>query len=127
MGRVMSGLLGMILLAAMASAQAVMTVTKGVLQVGQTVEVTYSNPNMKGQTVTIEVDDGTRPTPTVVLLYIHLDQAGKGSTKWTAPAWWTAAFNAPGVNEIMRCIDCPDVQPSDSSIPLSGTADPAAS
>ena len=116
----------MLLCAAMASAQAVMTVTAGVLQVGQTIEVTYSNPNMKGQTVTIEVDDGTRPTPTVIELYIHLDAAGKGSTKWTAPAWWGASFNAPGVNEITRFIDCPDVPPSDSMTPVSATADAAA-
>jgi hypothetical protein len=117
----------MLLFAAMASAQAVMTVTAGVLQVEQTVEVTYSNPNMKGQTVTIELNDGTRPTPTVVLLYIHLDQQGKGSTKWTAPMWWAAFFNGPGVNEIMRCIDCPDVQPSDASSSFSGTVGSSAS
>lgn len=97
----------MLLFAAMATAQAAMTVTAGVLQVGQQIEVTYSDPNRKGETIIVEVDDGTRPTPKVILLYIHLDQHGKGSTTWTVPMWWSAGFNAPGVQEINRFIDGP--------------------
>lgn len=108
MGKVLAGLFGVILFAAAASAQAVLKVTEGVLQVGQTVDISYSDPSNKGGVVTVEIDNGERPEPTIIEICIHLDGAGNGSAKWVVPAWWTAAFNAPGANEVMRCIDCPD-------------------
>jgi hypothetical protein len=108
MGKVLATMLGMLVFAAVASAQAVMTVTQGSLQIGQTIEITYSDPNRKGEVITVEIDDGSRPTPTIVEVYVHLDQAGKGSVTWTVPAWRSAAFNAQGVDQITRSIACPD-------------------
>lgn len=104
--RVLSGLGTVLLLAASAMAQ-VMTVTAGVLRVGQKVEITYADPNRAGDVITVTIDDGSRPTPHLVEVDIHLDQTGKGSVNWTVPDWWSASFNAPGVQEITRAIDLP--------------------
>jgi hypothetical protein len=101
--------LSALLLAGLAAAQK-MTVTGGVLQPGQLVDVSYTDPSRAGQVVTVQVDNGNPDQPTVVSLPVQLDGQGHGLAHWMVMNWWSAAFNAPGVEQVTRCIYGPDDQ-----------------
>jgi hypothetical protein len=107
MRKVFGGVLSALLLAGLTAAQK-MTVTGGVLLPGQPVQVTYSDPNRAGSTITVRIDNGDKDNPTVVSIAIPLDPQGNGTGSWIVQGWWTALFNAPGVNEVARFIDGPD-------------------
>lgn len=88
------------------AAQATLSVSPApVLQAGSTATIGYCNPEMAGQTVTVEIDDGSFPEPRIVYLKIHLDHTGEGTTQWKVESWVFAAFNAPGVPEVVRSIN----------------------
>lgn len=104
--RFAAGVLGVVLSAALASAQATMSVSGGaVLTAGDTVQITYQNPAKTNGSVVIRIDDGAFPNPTYVELTVHLGKDGKGTVSWVVPAWWCASFNADGVKEINRAIN----------------------
>lgn len=103
MGRILAGMAGMALLASGAAAQK-LTVTDGVLQVGQEISVSYCDPHRRGEVVDVTVCDGDPDNPQVVTIHIYLDAAGCGHASWTVPSWVTAAFNAPGAEEVMTFI-----------------------
>ena len=75
--------------------------------VGQDITITYSNPNAAGQTITVTIDDGGFPTPTVQTVTIQLDANGEGSVKWRVPNWLSAKFNAMGAHEKLMTIEQP--------------------
>lgn len=99
------GLLGMLLCATMAAAQATMTVSGGnVLTSGDTIQIRYSNPARANGSVFVTIDDGEFPTPTYLEVQIHLDARGEGSIDWVVPCWSCAHFNADGVREVTRAV-----------------------
>ncbi len=103
--RFVSGMVAMLVCAAVSVAQATMKVTDGVLCVGQSVSISYSDPSHANGTIVVTVDDGEIPNTTVVEVVIHLDSNGSGTANWTVPkGWWSAAFNAPDVREQTRAI-----------------------
>lgn len=77
-----------------------LTVDGDVLKAGTSVQVSYSNPGMAGQTVVIDVDNGMRRNTQVSTIEVTLDANGHGSAMWNVPAWMVANFNAPGVPEV---------------------------
>ncbi|GAB4148564.1 MAG: hypothetical protein Fur0037_16870 [Planctomycetota bacterium] len=107
MARVLSGLVGVLLFALAAKAQAVLKASSETPRAGQVITITYSDPGRAGDTITVEIDNGEVPKPTVVEVYIRLDQNGNGSTQWTVPDWWVAHLNAPKVREITLAIEPP--------------------
>lgn len=87
-----------------ATAQTLRIDPNSTLQAGQTVTLAYSNPNLAGQQVTIEISGGF-PVVTTETVVITLDSDGRGTGSWTAnSAWYSAGFNAPGVAEVTRLI-----------------------
>lgn len=103
--RFVSGMVAMLVCAAVSVAQATMKVTDGVLHVGQSVSISYSDPSRANATIVVSVDDGEVPNATIVEVVIHLDSNGSGSADWTVPkGWWRAAFNAANVREQTRAI-----------------------
>lgn len=107
MGKLLSGMWATLLLAGMAAAQQ-MGVTPGMLVPGQSVQITYSDPSRAGTTIQVRVSGGNSDNPTVFLVPVVLDGQGHGQAHWIAVNWWSVYFNAPGVDEQMRCIDSPD-------------------
>lgn len=88
------------LFSAAASAQQI-TVTPGtVLTAGNTAKVTYSNPALANQTVTIEIGGGF-PIPEFQTIKIRLDGTGKGSGDWTVANWGSACFSGPGAPPVI--------------------------
>jgi len=104
MRKVFGGVLSALLLAGLAAAQKMTVTGGGVLQVGQPIQVTYSDPSRAGQTVSVRVDNCNPDQPTVQTVSILLDAQGNGLGQWTVLNWWSVAFNAPGVREIMCCV-----------------------
>lgn len=99
-----AGFLGMLLSAATALAQATLTVTDGVLDVGQSIEIEYSNPARAGGSVVVTMDNGEIPLATLEVV-IQLDARGKGKVEWIVPDWWWVSFNADGAREVSRTIN----------------------
>ena len=102
--RFVPGLLGILVCAPFVSAQK-LTVTAGPLQVGQTIEITYSNPALANGEIVVTIDSGPGPNAERIEVSIKLDAGGKGSTTWTVPDWWQAHFNVDGAKEVTRAID----------------------
>lgn len=75
-------------------------VTPYTLRVGGTATITYFNPALAGQTVTIDIDNGRRRDPQTDTVQITLDATGHGMVTWTVPNWSLAKFNAPDVGEV---------------------------
>jgi hypothetical protein len=82
-----------------------LSVSSSVLVQGGTATVTYSNAAMAGQTVVVDIDNGSRRNLVTCTLEITLDANGNGSAAWTVPTWDVAKFNAPGAAEV-SCIIC---------------------
>lgn len=71
-----------------------------VLTAGSQAEITYSNPALAGQKVTVEVSGGF-PVPSTQQVTIQLDADGNGVGSWTVTSdWRSARFNAPSVQEV---------------------------
>ncbi|MEY4673679.1 MAG: hypothetical protein RL148_1463 [Planctomycetota bacterium] len=93
-------LLSLFAFAPLATAQAEMTIGAKTLTPGAKVEIRYTNVARAHGSVTLEIDDGRRPVPTVLELSVQLDGKGTGSVVWVVPTDWDLAkFNAPGVKE----------------------------
>lgn len=91
-------LFALTLLAATASAQTLTVSGGAILQGGDTVLLTYTDPAKAGQTVVVLVSGGF-PTPTVSEVAIVLDANGQGTGKWVVNAGWRSAnFDAPDVS-----------------------------
>lgn len=88
------------LLSAALSAQVALSVDPGVLNVGKTAKVTYSNPALAGQTIEVVIDNGSRREPQSDRLSVTLDANGNGSAHWLVPNWYGAKFNAPNAAEV---------------------------
>ncbi len=78
------------------AAQATLTISPKPPTAGTVAIVTYSNPALHGQTVTVTIDNGGSPA-SVQTLQITLDADGNGSKGWLVPWWTWASLNAPGV------------------------------
>jgi hypothetical protein len=89
-------------LAATATGQGTLTVTPGPLTVGQEVSIQYSNPNMAGQAVDVEINDCMGGPTQVVRM--QLDENGNGTATWTVPNWMCAMFDAPEADGEARSI-----------------------
>ncbi len=74
------------------------------LSPGDKANISYSDPSRAGQTITVDIDDGTFPVPETDSVQITLDAAGNGSTTWDVEDWDQANFNAPGVPTVNRRI-----------------------
>lgn len=93
-------MLALFALAPLAVAQAELTIGAKLLAPGAKVEIRYTNVARAHGSVTLEIDDGRRPEPTVLELPIQLDAKGNGTIVWVVPLDWDLAkFNAPGVKE----------------------------
>ena len=106
MRKMWAGMVSALLVAGGAAAQKI-TVTGGVLQPGQVVDVTYTDASRAGQAVTVQIDNGDPDNPAIVSVQIQLDGNGTGVGHWVVLAWWGAVFNAPGTNEVARSIAGP--------------------
>ncbi|MCA8949343.1 MAG: hypothetical protein KDE27_07560 [Planctomycetes bacterium] len=72
------------------------------LQEGGAASVSYSDPSRAGQTIEIEVDNGSRRNFEKQTIIIVLDENGEGSTPWVVPGWPVAKFNGPDAPEVSR-------------------------
>lgn len=81
-----------------------LTVNPDTLQAGETATINYSNPEMAGETVTVEVDNGDPVNPETDSVEIPLDANGNGSADWPVPDWPVAKFNAPDAPEVEKDI-----------------------
>lgn len=102
--RFVPGLLGVLLFAGMAAAQK-LTVPEGVLRVGQTIEISYSNRALALGEVVVTIDDGDGPEAKKIEVVIKLDARGAGSATLTVPDWWKLTFNVEGCKEVTRFVD----------------------
>ena len=100
-GAFVAVMMGMLTVAA--SAQGTISVPDRLLE-GSTVTIGFSDPDRANQTVIIEIDDGSLPTPNTQELVIHLDANGNGTAEWTVPNWDWASFNTKGAQEVTRGI-----------------------
>lgn len=99
--RFVSGLLGVVLSAAMAAAQSLSVPAS--LAAGQDINIEYADRSRAGQTVTVTIDEYTDHR-VIVELTIHLDQSGRGSVTYSVPDVDTVAFNAPGARQVTRAL-----------------------
>jgi hypothetical protein len=89
-----------VLTAAGLSAQTMVITPGDGLVAGSEASITYANPALANQKVTVEVSGGF-PVPSTEVVTIQLDANGKGVGKWTVTSEWRSArFNAPGVQEV---------------------------
>ena len=89
-------------LAAVAPAQGT-TVPGPVISAGSNVQVSYSDPGQAGQTVTVDIVNGSGGTSSVE---ITLDPQGHGTASWPVPEdWFVAFFTGPDGFSVMRPID----------------------
>ena len=92
------------LLAVAAHAQSMTVSPSPILQAGDTAVISYSNPSLANQNVSIRVSGGF-PSESV-WVKIQLDANGDGVGDWAVGTkWLVVAFNAPGVNEIVRAVN----------------------
>ena len=83
---------------------ATLEVTAGILNVGQSIQITYTNAAKAGKTITITIDDGKFPVPTLYTIEVTLDAHGKATVNWTVPECDVLHFNAPGAREVSRVV-----------------------
>lgn len=95
-------LLGALLCLAAGPGSASFTVTPDGLWAGSTATISYSDPNLAGKTILVEITDGGVTTQQEAYVTIHLDGNGNGSASWTVPeaGWSLAYFNAPEAHEV---------------------------
>jgi len=71
---------------------------------GSTISVSYSCSASAGQTIAVEISNGSIITPIIVHLDVRLDSMGNGTKDWVVLDWDTAIFNAPGAAEASRFV-----------------------
>ncbi len=103
--RFVSGMVAILVCAAVSVAQCMKVSGGAVLHQGDTVTVAYTDTSKPNGTIVVTIDDGAFPNPTYTEVVIHLDGAGNGSFDWVVPGWATAHFNAPGCREVTRAIN----------------------
>lgn len=81
-----------------------LTVSPTQLQAGGVANITYHNPALAGAEVTIDIDDGSLPSPKTQKITVILDQNGTAQIAWPVPNWEFAKFNADNVPEVGRII-----------------------
>jgi len=67
---------------------------------GGSATVSYSDPSKAGESVTVDIDNGSRRNPETTSVVIELDANGEGTVIWQVPNWSQANFNAPGAAEV---------------------------
>jgi hypothetical protein len=79
------------------------------LMAGGTATVSYSDPNLAGMTIIVEIDNGSQANPQFDYVTITLDANGVGSENWNVPdsGWRSATFNAPEAPAQSRAIGKP--------------------
>ena len=99
--RFVPGVLGLVFCAAMASAQTI--TVPATISAGDDISIGYSDSSRAGQTIVVTIDTYTTEHH-VVEVFIHLDQAGRGTVTWTVPDVDTVMFNAPGARQVTRAL-----------------------
>jgi len=74
-------------------------ISTDVAKAGDSVVITYTNRNMAGKTVLIEVCNGDPVEPITLVYEITLNAAGEGKLTWTVPAWPWAQVSAPDARD----------------------------
>lgn len=99
--RFVHGVLGLVLTAALASAQTLTVPTT--INSGDDISIGYCDSARAGQTIVVRI---VLATPELVEseVLIHLDQKGRGSITWTVPEGWGVTFNAPGCRQVSRAL-----------------------
>jgi len=90
-------------LAGAARAQGDITVPDG-MTAGDQIDITYSNSDRAGQTVTVKLDNGDPFDPEVLTLEVTVSANGVGTVTWTIPSWKLVNLNAPDASEVTRAI-----------------------
>jgi hypothetical protein len=95
-------LLGALLCLAAGPGSARFTVTPDGLWAGSTATISYSDPNLAGKTILVEITDCGVPTQQEAYVTIQLDANGNGSATWSVPeaGWTEARFSAPEAGEV---------------------------
>jgi hypothetical protein len=75
--------------------QGVIEVDASVIRVGDTVHITYSNPDKAGETVVVKITNGDRRNPETFYFDLVLDEFGQASLTWDVPDWRYAIVDAP--------------------------------
>jgi hypothetical protein len=105
--RLCSGLVAMAILIATTAAQSI-SVPDRTLYEGETIDVTYSDPNIQNRFVHVTVNNGDHVNPQVDTVEIWLGPDGKGSRPYTVrTGWWGAVFNCRGAAEVTRPVSPP--------------------
>ena len=73
----------------------------GLLYVGQGTTIYYSNAELAGQEVVVDIGNIEGAFDQVT---IQLDANGDGSANWTPPEWDLAVFQAPDVTAVTKTI-----------------------
>ncbi len=74
----------------------------GSLVAGDDARITYSNPDMAGALVLVEIYSGEESE----YILIELDEDGEGESIWSVPEEWDyALFNAPDSEDVGRWIE----------------------
>ncbi|MBK8979956.1 MAG: hypothetical protein IPM29_29000 [Planctomycetes bacterium] len=111
------------------TAQGQLTVNPGVLVAGDDAVITFSDPSKAGETVTIEIDNGSFVNPRSSSVEIRLDDSGTGSARWTVPDdpyWIGAHFTGPSGPSVSRGILPGEEPPPGETPPGGGSPLPAA-
>lgn len=95
-----------LLVAGLAAAQEI-KVPDGPLQVGDTIQITVSDPSRANGSIVVTIDNGDPADPQKVDIEVKLDASGTGTGSWQVGDWMTATFNAPGCKEVSRLVDEP--------------------
>ena len=69
------------------------------------VTISYSNEDLAGEVIVIEVDDGGMHDPETEYIYVHLDEEGQAEINWTLPDWDFAIFHARDSAPVMLIIE----------------------
>lgn len=83
-----------------------LSITEDILSAGGQAHLTYSNSALANQTITVQIDNGSRSNPLTSSIEIHLNGAGTGSVTWNVPSsgWTVAKFNSPSAPEVSRMV-----------------------
>lgn len=95
------------------------------LTAGGKAEVSYSDPDMAGKDITVEIDNGSVLDPRSDYVKITLDEEGNGKAEWDVPDsehWMGANFTGPDGASVSRLI-VPPPEPIGESAPSQQAAD----
>jgi hypothetical protein len=99
--RFVSVWLGVALSTTIASAQTISV--PNVINVGDDIEIGFTDASKAGQTVLIRISIAS-PSWSHVEVAVQLDKRGCGSVSWTVPAADAVAFNAPDARQVTRML-----------------------